>query len=461
MKKTVVKKVLSLVVALCFGLTLILAGCGADTAPEDTQKPADTTKKVETKTDADQAKKGLDLNVKATIKVTNYGNEQEKKVFTDADERFKKNFPNVTVEDTFTSPTTWGEYATKMVALIASGNAPDIISIAVEGTRIMVSKDILVPLDDVIANDPNANDLLSDVDPALLGAFKVNGKLYEIPNGFNDMVIHYNTKMFKDAGIETPKPDWTWDDFLKAAKKLTTGEGKDKVWGFGLPSFHFGLMPWFITNGTYTLNDSWTESNLNDPKGIEAMNFVHDLVYVYKVSPTPELADAAGADIYQLFAAGRIAMTGAGMWPVAGYGQNKFTDFSVAPWPRNKASGTVFGVAGMGITKASKNPDVAWELIKEYASKESGTAQAVLGTAIPTRRSVAAGKDFLKHTPNSAIFYGLLKDAKSVPAPENFADMEGIFMRHYTDFMTNKKSVEDAMAEAHKELSDAMRKIGK
>jgi multiple sugar transport system substrate-binding protein len=405
------------------------------------------------------APKTLDKNIKATIKISNYGNEQEKKVFNDADARFMKKYPNVIVEDTFTAPSSWGEYATKMVALIASGNAPDIISIAIEGTRTMVSKDILAPMDELIANDTEGKTLINDIDPTLLGAFKVNGALYEIPNGFNDMVIHYNTRLFKEAGLEPPKADWTWDDFLKAAKKLTRGEGDKKVWGFGIPSFHFGIMPWFITNDTYTLNPSWTESNLNDPKAVEAMKFVHSLVYDAKVSPTPEMANAAGNDIYALFMAGRIAMCGAGMWTVAGYEQNNFKDFNVANWPRNRAGGTVFGVGGLGIVKSSPNRELAWELIKEYASKDTGTAMASFGTGVPSRRSIAESDAFLHHTPNSGIFYGLLKDAKPVPAPENFADMEGIFMRHYNDFMTNKKTVDVAMAEAHTELSDAMKKI--
>jgi len=45
------------------------------------------------------------------------------------------------------------------------------------------------------------------------------------------------------AKLDPPKADWTWDDFLAAAKALTTGEGDKKVWGFGIPYFNFGLTP--------------------------------------------------------------------------------------------------------------------------------------------------------------------------------------------------------------------------
>ena len=180
------------------------------------------------------------------------------------------------------------------------------------------------------------------------------------------MVIFYNTKMFKDAKIDPPKADWTWDDFLATAKKLTTGSGADQVYGFGIPFFNFGLHPWWFTNGTSLLNADWSESNLADPKMLEAVQFVHDLVHVHKVSPAVE-----GTDTANLFTAGKLAMSGWGHWPIQGFIANNFSDFDVQYWPRKRAATSVFGVGGWGISKESKNKDLAWELIKELTSKET------------------------------------------------------------------------------------------
>jgi multiple sugar transport system substrate-binding protein len=154
-------------------------------------------------------------------------------------------------------------------------------------------------------NGPAPIMLTDDVDPALNAPFKIDGKTYYIPHSWNNMVIYYNTKMFKDAGIDPPKPDWSWDDFLGIAKKLTTGSGADQVFGFGIPNFNFGLQPWLLTSGTTQLNADWTDSNLNDPKVVESITFVHDLVHVHKVSPAVE-----GSNNDQLFAAGKMAMGG-------------------------------------------------------------------------------------------------------------------------------------------------------
>ena len=136
----------------------------------------------------------------------------------------------------------------KIVTQVAGGQAPDIINIAIEGARLLQSKDLLIPLDDIMAKDPNSAELTDDVHPALIAPFNIDGKTWYIPHSWNNMVIHYNTKMFADAGIEPPKADWTWSDFLETAKALTTGEGDNKVFGFAIPNFNFGLTPWLLTN---------------------------------------------------------------------------------------------------------------------------------------------------------------------------------------------------------------------
>ena len=390
----------------------------------------------------------------ATLTISDFGGEADKKIYADAHARFKKKYPNVTIVDNFTPVTTWSEYSNKITTQVAGGQSPDIINIAIEGARLLQSKGLLQPLDEFIANDPSAKELTDDVDPALIAPFKIDGKTWYIPHSWNNMIIYYNTKIFKDAGIDPPKPDWTWDDFLGIAKKLTTGSGADQVFGFGIPNFNFGLQPWMLTNGTTQLTTGWVDSNLNDPKVVEAMTFVHDLVHVHKVSPAVE-----GANNDQLFASGKIAMGGWGHWPIQGFIGNNFRDFDVQYWPKKAAQTHVFGVGGWGVAKDSKNAALAWELIKELTSKETIQASAEAGVAIPARRSVAESAAFLKFPANSKIYYDTLKDTKPVPSPANFNEVETIFMRHMGEIMSGSTTPEAGMKAAHEELAAAMAKL--
>ena len=390
----------------------------------------------------------------ATLTIFDFGGDADKKVYADAHARFKETHPDVTIVDNFTPVSTWSEYSNKIVTQVAGGQAPDIINIAIEGARLLVSKDLLIPLDDILAKDPASSELTDDVHPALIAPFNIDGKTWYIPHSWNNMVIHYNTKLFAEAGLEPPKADWTWDDFLETAKQLTKGEGDNKVFGFGIPNFNFGLTPWLLTNSTYQLNDEWTDSNLNDPKVVESVQFVHDLVHVHGVSPAVE-----GTDNNNLFVSGRLAMSGWGHWPIQGFLANDFKDFDVQYWPRHTAATSVFGVGGWGISKTTPLSDLSWQLIKELTSKQTIQATADVGVAIPARRSVAESEAFLALPPNAKIFYESLNDTKPVASPANFNELETIFMRHMGEVMSGAADPEAAMNAAHEELSAAMAKL--
>lgn len=389
-----------------------------------------------------------------TLTIFDFGGEADKVVYAEAHARFNETHPNVTIVDNFTPVSTWSEYSNKIVTQVAGGQSPDIINIAIEGAKLLITKNLLIPLDDTMAADPESSELLDDVHPELIAPFIVEGKTWLIPHSWNNMVIFYNTKIFEEAGLEPPKADWTWDDFLETAMQLTTGSGDDKVFGFAIPYFNFGLHGWWLTNDTYQLNDEWTESNLDDPKMTEAVQFVHDLVHVHGVSPAVE-----GTDNNNLFVSGRAAMGGWGHWPIQGFYANDFRDFDVQLWPQNKAQKTVFGVGGWGISPETPHSELSWELIKELTSKETIQATADVGVAIPARRSVAESEAFLAHPDNAEIYYASLDNTRPVASPPNFNELETIFMRHMGEVMSQTTTPEAAMVAAHEELSAAMAKL--
>ncbi len=49
----------------------------------------------------------------------------------------------------------------------------------------------------------------------------VNGKVIGIPALVDHLAVVYNKKLFAQAGLTPPGPDWTWSEFTADAKKLT------------------------------------------------------------------------------------------------------------------------------------------------------------------------------------------------------------------------------------------------
>jgi multiple sugar transport system substrate-binding protein len=371
---------------------------------------------------------------------------------------FNIEYPDIQVELLPVEGANWGEYLSGTATTIAGGAEPDVMWVATEGVRLLVSLGLALQLDDLIEQDKaELEDFLADVEPVMLEAFKVDGKQYLLPYSWNNMVIYYNTKSFEEAGLEPPSATWTRDDFLKTAQALTVDEDNDGTpdkYGFAWSNdgLFLSAMPWVFANGSNILNADYTQSQVTDPAVLDALQFMQDMIYVHKVAPAP----SAGSDIFNLFQAGRIAMFGAGRWPLTSFIPAGFTDFDIQLWPGNPAQKTEFGIDGFPILKTGTNQAGAWEFVK-FMTRAS-TQERLVGNVdsplsnIPARRSVAAKMaDFPPK--NSAIFYeSLTGTADLVPAPAKFNEMESVFLRYTNLIFANELTVEEAMNAAQGEL---------
>jgi multiple sugar transport system substrate-binding protein len=389
-------------------------------------------------------------NVHGSLTVFDFGSAKTRKIYREAITRFNQKYPNVLVKESSS------QYIDGLQTRVATGLENDVIALAIQGVRTTIRNEMMLPLDGLIAGDAEAKAILADTAPALTDALKVDGKIYYLTRQFDNMCIHYNTKLFADAGVEPPKKEWTWDDFVEVGRKLKKGESGNQVFGFGIPFFNFGLQPWFLTNGTSPLSPDWTKSNLDDPKVLESIKFIHSLVYESKIAPSVGSGFSNGAS---MLAGGRLAMTGGGHWLLDTYLSKNFKDVDVQYWPRKTSSTSVLASGGWGINKNSKDPKLAFELIKELNSLETQKAIAAVGDAVPGLEAATETPEFKNFPKNSHLFYECLRDAKPVPSPANYTEMEDIFMRHMQEIMGNAVTPEQGLEQAHKELTIAMAKL--
>jgi multiple sugar transport system substrate-binding protein len=197
-----------------------------------------------------------------TVKIFNFGNADEGRVYDAVFAKFAAGHGNVRINHTNVPAPSWADYVTKLATQTAGGNPPDLVNLAIEGTQLAVNRKLLDPLDPFLGSSP-VKSLMSAMPKALLDAFTVDGKLYQLPTGWQTMAIFYNPKIFAAAGVPEPHPDWTWDEFLQTAKALTRG----KVMGFGLPWGFFQLHPWWLSNNTKAVTADMSAPNLTDPLG--------------------------------------------------------------------------------------------------------------------------------------------------------------------------------------------------
>ena len=381
---------------------------------------------------------------------TNYSSGQDKPLWDGMIATFQEQNPTIKVTYEPIPGASWGEYFDKVATLIAGGNPPDVVRVAIEGTRLFVSRDLPIPLDDYMAGDPEIDEFLADVNQQLIDPFVLDGQTWQLPFDWNNMVLWYNTAMFEAAGLEAPAADWTWDQFLETARTLT----KDGVYGFGTAVQYFaGVMPWIFNNGGNLLSDDWTTSQLTTPEVVEAVAFMRSLIWDEEVAPA---APADHADILNLAASGSIAMWGGGRWPTLTLTNAGFFDFDVQRWPGRATQITEFGVGGFPILKSSPVQDAAWTWVKYLTTPEAFEVITRLGQSIPARRSVAESDAMFELPPaNASLFYESIDEleAKPVPSPARYNEVEAVVRRYLGQILANEISPEDGLAAADTEVA--------
>ena len=147
------------------------------------------------------------------------------------------------------------DYDTKIPVLLSSGDTSDVITIkSMNIYTSLVEKNQLMPLDEMVQT--------SGVDMApYQGAdegIRINDQLYGLPFRNDYYILYYNKTLFDNAGVEYPKSDMTWDEYRELAKKMTSGEGNDKIYGGYCHTWPGSLYRWGLdenhsmADGDYT-----------------------------------------------------------------------------------------------------------------------------------------------------------------------------------------------------------------
>jgi multiple sugar transport system substrate-binding protein len=355
----------------------------------------------------------------------------------------------------------WGSYLANASTQIAGGAKPDLIYTATEGVKYLSSNNLLVPVDDLIEGDEEAEALVEDIAPNLMESLSADGQTWALPYAWNNMVMYYNTDRFEEAGVEPPSEDWTWDEFLETAKALTEdedGDGDPERYGFTWASNEIfpGVLPWVVNAGGNLVTEDRCTVTVDSPEVTEAMTFLNDLIVTEKVSPAP----SPMTDVFAQFQNGDVAMFGAGRWPLGTFIPEEFEAFDIQKWPTGKRYQTVFGVGGFPILQSSPNPELAWEFQKFASSTpvqelSVGSADAP-ATDIPALRSVAATLPDLGGAPaNSQLFYNSVDEYDAIEwffAPTQYSEFEAAFLRHTGLIFAGEVPVEEGLAAAQTEL---------
>ena len=401
-------------------------------------------------------------DITGAMKIMSWEDEGEMRKFLLHIDRFFKTFyPEMKVEIEWGIP--WAEYWTKLPTLMAAGTPPDMAWQHQSRGKVFPAKGWSVCLDDYIAVYP-PDGWPDDWAKASVDTMSYQGKVYALPYDWCARAFFVNRDILDPIQDYPPADDWTWDDLAALARAVTKDTPEGRLYAFSYstaPMWMWGLAKGF---GGEFFNEDVTESRLNDPKTIEAAQWIWNMRWKDQVIPTVADLEAIGG-WRVAFASERLAM-GASINDEA-FRLNEIVAgkfrWGVYPMPVGPGGRRCFeGNSGWFIPTGSKYPDLAYELMRFCLSNpDLLPTTGVMGSAFVGRKSFwkwgLPSGEVLEAVPNyEHVFIELGgEDEVAFPWWPGYQEWEALWTK-WTDpvFVEGKPEVEAAFEGLHKETNE-------
>jgi multiple sugar transport system substrate-binding protein len=357
---------------------------------------------------------------------------------------------------------------TKELALAATGQIGDIVRINVAVlTPELVAKEVIQALTPFV----QADKAWSDYDQKQfwvgnIANYTIKGQQYGYPVvGHPGQINHYvNVDMATAAGVKLPSADngfkWTDDEAVAAYKALTKTGADGRVATYGhLPGIGGeGTVAVLRRFGGDFYSEDGTKTLINTPESIAGIQWLADLFNKDK-SAMP--FDAA-ADINKLLPGKNVAIAVATSFfaanaPLVIKDAFKWTVVPPPIGPSGKIE-TQVSSDGISMSKATKHPQEAWEVVKAYASKDHGLNRFLNGLGSPgSRDDIWTAPEFKAKVPllYSNIYVPVIDPSKNPalkpwnhPANARYNETDTALGNILTDVWLGNKKPADACKEA-------------
>lgn len=277
--------------------------------------------------------------------------------------------------------TPWDQYWTMLEAGATGGSLPDVFWMHANEVAKYAEYDMLLDLSDQISKSDKID--TAKYPQELVKLYQnSDGKQIAIPKDVDTIALWYNKTAFDEAGLAYPDDSWTWDTFKEAAKKLTKPDGSQYGTVFNPKSNQETYFNLIYDWGGKIISDDKKKSGWDDPKTIEAMQFVESLI---KEGSMPDYSTIGENESLALFESGKVAMCPFGSWMLADLSANEFVkaNCDVAILPKyGETRKTIYNGLGWAASASTKNAENAWKLIEYMGSEAAQKKQAELGVTM-------------------------------------------------------------------------------
>src|SRR6476660_1324989 len=215
---------------------------------------------------------------------------------------FEKANPSInikSVEYQWTGPT--------FAAKLAAGTLPTVFEVPFTDARALGDNGQLAD----ISAEAKALPYFSKYNPAVIAEGTTSkGKIVALPKGAYAQALHYNRKLFSQAGLDPNKPPTTWAQLQAFAKQISEKTGKA---GYVEMAKDDNTAGWILTTLVYALggrmetgHGTSATATLNNKQTVTALNMLKKMRWTDNSMGSN--FDYGWSDINQAFAAGNVGM---------------------------------------------------------------------------------------------------------------------------------------------------------
>ncbi len=289
------------------------------------------------------------------------------------------------------------EYDTKITTMIAGNDVPEICMMNSDTLLFpLAEKGIILNINDYINKD-------ATFDKECIGEqFEYNlSKEYMAGYGIGseNICMFYNPEIFKKYGVSEPPASyddaWDWDTFVNVAQQLTIDKNgnnalsanfdSEKIvcYGVNFSKWWAMFMPFLYSEGMGYLTDDGTSIGYGTKEGLDVLQKLSDLIYVYHVAPSP-IASETMPGLSEAIATNKVAMCFDGQWSNASLMADEI-NYNVAALPKMGDRATTVATYGAISLMNTEKADAAFEFVK-YMLTEVGACEPLFksGLWLPT-----------------------------------------------------------------------------
>lgn len=271
------------------------------------------------------------------------------------------------------------EYYTKLNALVASGQTPDVFIVSPgPNLDVYVEPGITADLTDYLKQDG-----WIDTFNGGEGAFSqqtYDGKIYAVPLNIAAACVFYNTEMFAAAGIDTMPTDW--DGMLDACQKLQDAGYTPLTISAGT-AWCLSMLAGYLCDAEGVDLDAinageahWTDANV-----VSAANKMLEISQYFQPTAAGDTNDVATANFYN----GEAAMLIQGSWAIAQInGSNPEFEDKCGVFAFPGTDGRVIAKSdSLAMSATTEHPEAALAFMKYFTDDTAQKYTAEIGGKIP------------------------------------------------------------------------------